>query len=139
MCHITLVKVTHYNWWKVLLCWSCYYMLMLYILYCIPSVCHVFFFLHFKKKKMWHVQKMFYSILPCSWGSTSLDKLAFITDNGMPPKNWNAGTDKKSEKFINKYTSRNHWIISEPYYQLGMSFWDIPNTYIGLLYHILHT
>ena len=75
---------------------------------------------------------MFYSILPCSWGSTSLDKLAFITDNGMPPKNWNAGTDKKSEKFINKYTSRNYWIISEPYYQLGMSFWDIPNTYIGL-------
>ena len=43
---------------------------------------------------------MFYSILPCSWGSTSLDKLAFITDNGMPPKNWNAGTDKKVKSLL---------------------------------------
>ena len=77
MCYITLVKVIQ------IITGEKYYYVEVVIFFCIL------------RKKMWHVKKMFYSILPCSWGSTSLDKLAFITDNGMPPKNWNAGTDKK--------------------------------------------
>ena len=36
-------------------------------------------------------------LLPCSWGSTSLDKVAFITDWGKTPNNWRAGTENKGK------------------------------------------
>ena len=36
-------------------------------------------------------------LLPCSWGSTSLDKVAFITDWGKTPNNWRAGTENKEK------------------------------------------
>lgn len=50
--------------------------------------------------KLWATHHYYTSLinLPCSWGSTCLDILPFITANGIAPKNWNAGTVKCTKK-----------------------------------------